>query len=71
MVDNVTAIKISQFDGTNFSNWKYRVGILLDERKLRTFIEKDIEEIVKEDAYKEDTKGQDKVQIEEKNVFQF
>lgn len=37
-----TTIKIPQFDGTNFSNWKYRVGILLDEKGLRQYIEEDV-----------------------------
>lgn len=29
MTETTTVIKIPLFDGTNFSNWKYRVGILL------------------------------------------
>lgn len=42
--NNVT--KISQFDGTNFSNWKYRVGILLDEKELKQFIETPLADIL-------------------------
>lgn len=47
MADNTTTtIKIPQFDGTNFSNWKYRVGILLDEKGLRVFIQEDLVNIL-------------------------
>lgn len=46
VVSSIT--KIQQFDGTNFSNWKYRVGILLDEKGLRKYIEKSLETILTE-----------------------
>lgn len=39
--------KIIQFDGTNFSNWKYRLGILLDEKGLRKYIEQNLSDILK------------------------
>lgn len=32
------SLKIAQFDGTNFSNWKYRIGILLQEKELEQFV---------------------------------
>lgn len=56
------AIKIPLFDGTNFSNWKYRVGILLDERGLKQYIEEDLANILaateatKRDAAKKEEK---------------
>lgn len=40
--NNSTIAKIPPFDGTNFSNWKFRVGILLDERGLRKYIDSDL-----------------------------
>lgn len=43
-VNNI--VKIQQFDGTNFSNWKYRVGILLDEKGLRKYIDEDLDAIL-------------------------
>lgn len=46
IVSNIT--KIQQFDGTNFSNWKYRVGVLLDEKGLRKYIEKTLDEVLGE-----------------------
>lgn len=42
----MTTIKIPQFDGTNFSNWKYRAGILLDEKGLRDYINEDIADLL-------------------------
>lgn len=56
------AIKIPLFDGTNFSDWKYRVGILLDERGLKQYIEEDLANILaateatKRDAAKKEEK---------------
>lgn len=38
--------KIVQFDGTNFSNWKYRLGVLLDEKGLRKYIEESLADIL-------------------------
>jgi len=43
-MENTQVVKIQQFDGTNFGNWKYWLGILLDEKGLRKFIEKDLAE---------------------------
>jgi len=40
MIENMQVVKIQQFDGTNFGNWKY----LLDEKDLCKFIEKDLAE---------------------------
>jgi len=49
MMENTQVVKVQQFDGTNFGNWKYRLGTplptyLLDEKSLRKFIEKDFAE---------------------------
>lgn len=44
IVSNIT--KIQQFDGTNFSNWKYRVGVLLDEKGLRKYIDESLADIL-------------------------
>lgn len=63
MSENNT-IKIPLFDGTNFNNWKYRVGILLDEKGLRKYIEKDFINILAED----DTR-QAEVGVEEKKCI--
>lgn len=38
--------KVVQFDGTNFGNWKYRLGILLDEKGLKKYIEEDLADIL-------------------------
>lgn len=38
--------KIIQFDGSNFSNWKYRLGILLDEKGLRKYIEQELSDLL-------------------------
>lgn len=60
--------KIHQFDGTNFSNWKYRVGILLDEKDLKQFIEKKLKEILTEE--KDETKHPN-IKKEEKKCVSF
>lgn len=63
MTDNTAVIKIQQFDGKNFSNWKFRVGILLDEKDLRKYIDKPLSEFLaaaKEDKDKEAVKLQEK-----------
>lgn len=54
MAEASTTMKIPQFDGTNFSNWKYRVGTLLDEKGLKLYIENDISDLLK--AEKDATK---------------
>lgn len=58
MADGVTknVMKISQFDGTNFCNWKYRVGILLDEKDLKHFINEKLSDILAKE--KDDVKQQ-------------
>lgn len=61
--ENAQALKIPQFDGTNFSNWKYRVGILLDEKNLRNYIEKDIINILADEQKAEKHDG---LRLEEK-----
>lgn len=63
IVSNIT--KIPQFDGTNFSNWKYRVGVLLDEKGLRKYIEKTLEVILTE----VDPTKRDEAKTEEKKCI--
>lgn len=63
MADHTQIIKIQQFDGTNFSNWKYRVGILLDEKNLRKFIEEDLETVLAAETKPEE---KTKIKLEEK-----
>lgn len=38
--------KVPLFDGTNFSNWKFRMETLLDEHDLTDFIEKSVTQMV-------------------------
>lgn len=40
------SLKFSRFDGTNFSNWKYRIQILLDEKDLLKYIERDLQTLL-------------------------
>ena len=56
-------LNLQQFDGTNFSYWKYRFGILLDERDLKQFINKPLKEILTEE--KESGKHE-KIKLSEK-----
>lgn len=46
MAGHTTMITISQFNGTNFNNWKYRVSILFNEKDLRRYIENSSEDIL-------------------------
>lgn len=34
------------FDGNNYNNWKYRMGVLLEEKNLKQYIEKDLETLI-------------------------
>lgn len=61
-ISGLNVIKLQQFDGTNFSNWKYRVGILLDEKGLRKYIDENLDDILT--AAGDDNR--DKVKLEEK-----
>lgn len=38
--------RVIQFDGTNFGNWKYRLGILLDEKGLKEYIIEKLDDIL-------------------------
>lgn len=38
--------RVIQFDGTNFGNWKYRLGILLDEKGLKEYIIETLDDIL-------------------------
>jgi len=58
-------VKIQQFDGTNFGNWKYRLGIPLDEKGLRKFVEKDLTENLSDAS----TSEQDSIRLEEKKCM--
>lgn len=57
------AAKMVQFNGTNFSNWKYRIGILLDEKGLRRYIEEKLDDILAGT----DASSRDAVRKEEKS----
>lgn len=46
MEENRSNFKIPLFDGTNFSHWKYRVGVLLDEKDFKIYIEEELEDII-------------------------
>jgi len=35
-----------QFDGTNFSNWKFRIQTFLEEKQLIEYVDEDYEQIV-------------------------
>lgn len=56
--------KIAVFDGTNFSNWKFRLTVLLEERDLKQFIEKDMDTIL--EGAKEDTAQITALKLKEK-----
>lgn len=56
--------KVVQFDGTNFGNWKYRLGVLLDEKGLKHFIEEKLETILANDK---DGKNHDSIKKSEKS----
>lgn len=45
MTEESTFRKYIQFDGTNWSNWKYRVNVLLEEKNLLQYVENDLEEL--------------------------
>lgn len=55
--------KVKQFDGTNFSNWKYRVGILLEEKNLEKFLKDPLETLL---GATTDEKVKDKLKSDEK-----
>lgn len=40
------SFKIPLFDGTNFSHWKYRVRVLLDENDLKIYIDEPLVDII-------------------------
>lgn len=49
-------IQIPKFDGKNFTQWKFRVDLLLEEKNLKLFVESDLdslEEKAKNDNEKE------------------
>lgn len=51
-----------QFDGSNYSHWKYRMEILLEERALKGYIEHELVEILARVQVQE----RDKMRHEEK-----
>lgn len=46
MENNKENFKIPLFDGANFSHWKFRVGIFLDEKDITIFIEEPLNDIL-------------------------
>lgn len=42
------SLKFGRFDGTNFNNWKFRIQVLLDEKDLLKYVEKDLSTLVAE-----------------------
>lgn len=47
--------KAAIFDGTNFSNWKFRLEVVLEEHELLEFLENSVEDIVELRADNADT----------------
>lgn len=48
MAEKSSIVKLPLFDGSNFSNWKYRIGMLLRQRKLEKYIQDDLDDILEE-----------------------
>lgn len=63
--ENSSVVKMPLFDGTNFGNWKYRIGIVLDERGLRKYIEEELSSILSG----EEAEHRDKIRMEEKKCI--
>jgi hypothetical protein len=40
--------RVPVFDGTNYSNWKFRIKMLLDEKELLEYIQKPLHDILAE-----------------------
>ena len=47
MADN-EKYKVPLFDGTNYSNWKFRMQVLLEEHDLFGFVEKSLDTLISE-----------------------
>lgn len=60
--NNTSLVKLPIFDGNNFSNWKYRFRIWLDERGLRKYVEEGLEAILAGVS----AENRDKTRLEEK-----
>lgn len=37
---------VPKFDGKNFSQWKFRVGLVLEEKQMKQFVEKDLDTLI-------------------------
>lgn len=46
--------KFVQFDGTNWNSWKFRVGVLLDEKNMTKYIEEELDDLLEQTIDDED-----------------
>ncbi|KAF2889053.1 hypothetical protein ILUMI_17120 [Ignelater luminosus] len=60
--------RIPLFDGTNFSNWKFRMEVLLEEMDLAQFLEGPYTDMVKFDEKKKGETAEEKTEREKKLV---
>lgn len=60
-------VKLHIFDGTNFSNWKFRLLTALDEHELTVFVENDLASIL---ALATSSEQRDKLKLKEKSANQ-
>jgi hypothetical protein len=48
MVSEEEKFRVPVFDGTNYSNWKFQIETLLDEKELLEYIQKPLHDILAE-----------------------
>jgi hypothetical protein len=46
MASEEEKFRVPAFDGTNYSNWKFRIETLLDEKELLEYIQKPLHDIL-------------------------